>query len=400
MFKPRASLFLIIGLLGGFMLSCARPWRGILTPRPEDPLCLSPEIIAGGLGSEYAPQVIATRDGGFAITGRTNSKGAGGYDVWLFKLNSAGELDWQRTYGGARDENVAGIIQTGDGGYALLATTHSKGAGGRDLWIVKTDHDGHMLWEKTLGSRKWDHALALAETRRGRLLVAGRFGSWRGSELFIWKFERDGEQVERKQLVTSGKNDRVKAIRFTRDDGWLALGRRIGRRGFIIRYDAKGGLLWRGELTISGYFWPTVIETADGGFAFAGNRKGSPTLWRYDNKGTKLWVKRLAKKGDVKSVVEAGGRGFLVAGWKFMVKKSLSHDLWFSRVGAKGRILWQKTIPARGGHEKYPSLARAGEGGYVVAGTTDRWSTRGSDFWIVRLNSKAKPIPFCGEATQ
>ena len=94
----------------------------------------------GGRLDDGAASLIQTTDGGYAIAGRTNSKGAGHRDFWVIKLDKQGNISWDRTFGGSNDDWAASLIQTTDGGYAVAGATSSKGAGGQDwqdFWIIK-----------------------------------------------------------------------------------------------------------------------------------------------------------------------------------------------------------------------------------------------------------------------
>ena len=92
----------------------------------------------GGTSGDAAYSVVQTGDGGYALAGYTWSYGAGSYDFWLVKIDSAGTLQWSKTYGGAGYDSASSVVQTSDGGYALAGDTGSFGVGG-DFWLVKTD---------------------------------------------------------------------------------------------------------------------------------------------------------------------------------------------------------------------------------------------------------------------
>ena len=94
---------------------------------------------------------MQTTDGGYAMVGNTNSSGAGGTDFWLVKTNAIGDMQWNKTFGGTSNEDGYCVVQAGDGGYAVLGYGNSFGAGGNDSWLVKTDKAGNMVWNKTYG---------------------------------------------------------------------------------------------------------------------------------------------------------------------------------------------------------------------------------------------------------
>jgi predicted secreted protein len=132
----------------------------------------------GGAGDDRAYSVINTTDGGYALAGYTNSFGAGGYDFWLVKTDSAGNMQWNQTYGGAGDDCARSIVQTSDGGYALAGYTYSFGAGGYDFWLVKTDSAGNMQWNQTYGGTGDDYAYSVVQTSDGGYALAGYTNSF------------------------------------------------------------------------------------------------------------------------------------------------------------------------------------------------------------------------------
>jgi len=105
----------------------------------------------GESDKDLAKSLIQTTDGGYAVAGYTLSKGAGAADLWVIKLDHQGNMIWDRTYGGSGDDLPACLIQTTDGGYAVAGYPLSKGAGGADFWVIKLDHQGNMIWDRTYG---------------------------------------------------------------------------------------------------------------------------------------------------------------------------------------------------------------------------------------------------------
>ena len=110
--------------------------------------------IFGGFVSssgDGAWSVDETRDGGYIVTGYTKSFGVIAKDLWLVKTDSKGIKQWDRTFGGSKDDVGMSVVQTRDGGYAVTGRTASYGAGKDDIWLMKTDSAGREQWNRTFG---------------------------------------------------------------------------------------------------------------------------------------------------------------------------------------------------------------------------------------------------------
>jgi hypothetical protein len=127
----------------------------------------------GGSGSDKGNSVSQTLDGGYIIAGTTNSFGAGNADIYLVKTNSTGDSIWTKTYGGTEYDNGYCVSQTSDGGYILTGKTNSYGAGFDDVYIIKTDSLGDIMWTRTYGDTSSDRGLSIVQTNDGGFIVAG-----------------------------------------------------------------------------------------------------------------------------------------------------------------------------------------------------------------------------------
>jgi hypothetical protein len=145
-------------------------------------------------GNQMAFALIQTADGGFALAGRTDSTGAGGYDMWLVKTDGKGVAQWNQTYGGTGNETVGDLIQTEDGGYALVGVTDSYGAGNGDFWLVKTDTSGQVEWNETFGGLEDDWAYSVIQTADRKYVLAGTTGTGSVYDFWMVKTDTNGEE--------------------------------------------------------------------------------------------------------------------------------------------------------------------------------------------------------------
>ncbi|MFW9845726.1 MAG: hypothetical protein ACFFD6_03175, partial [Candidatus Thorarchaeota archaeon] len=128
----------------------------------------------GGSGWDECFDLVECDDGGFAITGETHSFGNGGTDVILVKTNILGDEVWKTTFGGPEDEWGSSIAMCSDGGYAISATTHSFGAGSSDMWLIRIDRHGQLIWNRTYGGGYEDAANSVILCRNGGFLLVGK----------------------------------------------------------------------------------------------------------------------------------------------------------------------------------------------------------------------------------
>ena len=112
----------------------------------------------GGAGDDFSGSVVELADGGLVVAGSTDSKGAGGHDAWVLRLDGAGRILWERTFGGTGDDFSRSIVELADGGFVVAGSTDSKGAGDRDVWLLRLDGAGSLLWDRTFDSTGNDGA--------------------------------------------------------------------------------------------------------------------------------------------------------------------------------------------------------------------------------------------------
>ena len=150
--------------------------------------------IFGGSGYDMADSVQQITDGEYIIAGWTTSHGAGVEDGWLIKTDSSGNKQWDKTFGGTKNDALLSVEQTSDGGYIVAGDTWSYGTGNgnSDGWLTKTDANGNKLWSKTYGGPENDKAKSVQQTKKdGGYVVAGQTESYGAGKKDVWLIKTD-----------------------------------------------------------------------------------------------------------------------------------------------------------------------------------------------------------------
>jgi hypothetical protein len=180
----------------------------------------------GGPHDDGAFSIIQTSDGGYALAGNTYSfSGGNNTDFWLIKTDSLGKELWNKTFGGHRDDFGCYVTQTLDGGYALAGITNSSGYGREDVWLIKTDSDGNIIWNKTYGGALNDEAYSVLQTEDGGYVLAGSTYAY-GSGLWdawIVKTDSAGDFLWRQTYGGNG-NDQATSFIPANDGGFVMSG--------------------------------------------------------------------------------------------------------------------------------------------------------------------------------
>jgi PKD repeat protein len=225
--------------------------------------------IYGGAGSDWGDYVEQTPDGGYVVTGYTDSYGAGGADVYILKVDASGNLQWSKTYGTAGDDSQPwgnlGYI-TSDGGY--IVSSHTTVGGTYDFWVLKTDVAGNVQWSNTYGGAGEESSRHVEPTPDGGYIVGGYTSSWGagGYDAYIVKIDATGSEQWSKVYGGAG-TDRAVGIKNTSDGGYSMslISSSFGANYFdpvFLKADSVGyvGCNESSPLTIAGSFVPTVTS--------------------------------------------------------------------------------------------------------------------------------------------
>ena len=146
----------------------------------------------GGAGYDECQSVQQTLDGGYIIAGLTHSFGAGG-DVYLIKTDENGNEVWSKIFGGSAVDYCYQVKQIPEGGYIIIGTTYSFGAGGKDIYFMKTDSDGNVEWTRTFGGSDQDEGLSVQQVSDGGYIIAGLTVSFGAGDKDVWLIKAGGE---------------------------------------------------------------------------------------------------------------------------------------------------------------------------------------------------------------
>ncbi len=375
----------------------------------------------GGERSDRLVTTLQTSDGGYLLAGYSDSDSNAmksedaigtGYnvfdeddwvtyhyeyvDIWLVKLDADGNLEWENTIGGDRDDFVSAMLETIDGGYIIAANSESDISGDKtedcwapylnstDYWIIKLDAEGTIVWQNTIGGEYKDWITSINQTADGGYILGELSRSpitgdkteaafCGGEDLWIIKITSIGT-IQWQNTIGGCATDRVNSIEQTADGGYIVgatsysgiYGDKTeicyGNSDFwILKLSAIGTIIWQNTIGGNHYDDLSVIhQLPDGNFIVGGN---SGSDLSFD-----------------KTEANIG-----------------SNDFWILKLNSMGSIIWQNTI----GGDDYESLENilpTSDGGYVAIGSSSSGISgdktienfefyHSADFWVLKLDA-------------
>ncbi|MGB0981641.1 MAG: hypothetical protein ACPGUH_06025 [Winogradskyella sp.] len=317
------------------------------------------------------------------------------YDYWVLKFNAEDQLQWSKTYGGSNDDRGKTIIQTQDGGYAIFGTSLSNNgdvtgnAGMQDFWLAKLDTAGNIIWQKSFGYLGADSGISVIQTNDQGYLISGvldvtasggegntnKFSTKHaGGDYWILKLNTTGDIVWSK-YYGGNFTDTPQGVLQTDDNGYIIVGtsdsqdtdisNTIGSYDFwVIKVSATGSLIW--EKSYGGDQIDearAIVKSGDGNYIIAGDtrsnnvdissNKGAADLWliKITPNGDLLWEKTIGGTSfDVaRAMVKTQDNGFLLAGSSRSSDNDVSvnkgqNDAWALKVDTSGNLQWETTI--------------------------------------------------------
>lgn len=230
----------------------------------------------GGPGQDYGSSLQITSDGGYIITGRTEHAN-GNKDVYLMKTDVNGDSLWTKTYGGTSVDFGLFVQQTIDGGFIITGATESYGNGGRDVYLIKTDMNGDSLWTKTFGGTAFDIGNCVQQTTDGGYIIVGGTNSFGNGNRDAYLIKTDGNGLEQWNQTFGGiEFDVGSNVKQTTVGDYIFTGRTASfgagnKDVYLVKTDASGVEQWHQTFGGSAFDLGTCVDqTTDGGYIICG----------------------------------------------------------------------------------------------------------------------------------
>ncbi len=321
----------------------------------------------GGSNSDAAWSVTQISDGSYMIAGNSASNdgdvsghhgNAGWFDFWLLKINSEGNIQWDKSLGGTQSDDAMSVKQTADGGYIVAGRTYSNdgdvtgfhGAPGgfSDMWVVKTDAEGNMQWQKCLGGSNDDDAHDIIMTNEGGYLVVGRtksnngdvsnnYGFW---DVWVVNLDGEGNMLWEKNYGGSSGEEAL-SIDKTTDNGYVIAGYSNSNDGdvsgnngnsdfWVFKINSSAEIIWRKSMGGSNNDDASVVrQTSDGGFIIAGSSDSNNGDVSGNMGQADMWVVKLNSELNVQDLANSSLRIYPNPASNIL---NIQHDLMIKKI--------------------------------------------------------------------
>jgi hypothetical protein len=310
----------------------------------------------GGSEIDDARHILQTSDGGYIISGTTESYGFGGSDIWLIKTDPTGLMEWDTYFGGSNTDQGGSIQQMTDGGYIIIGNSDFSGDGDQDIWLIRTNSQGDSLWTKTFGGAGLEFGADVLILEDGGFILLGSTESFGNGSSDIWLIKTDS-QGETTWAKTFGDNssDYGKSILKTPDDGYII----------------------RGVTESFGYGNTALV------------------LIKIDSTGNKIWDNAFGgSNGEGGNALRETNDGGHILICHSYVHENSAYDIRLIKIDGNGSVGWDKTFGGITNNYGF-SVLQTFDGGFALTGSIDilgNGDEDHSDIWLIKTDPEGNTI--------
>ncbi len=337
----------------------------------------------GGEAHDWARSVAEIEGEGYVIAGRyyTEPYGGGEDEVYVVKTDLDGGLVWENTYGGDYSDFANCVLVTDSGGFIVCGNENSYPPTGTNIWLLSLDGGGNINWAEVYGGENTgEHTECMCRTLDGNYMIAG-------SNMDGWLFLKISPSGALLNQVSIDRPLSFREIAPTSDGGAIAVGG--GATLFLVKLDSNGDTLW--VHNYGGSYGSSVIQLEDGGYAAAGYKSYTNMGWdfrllRLDADGEIIWDNHYGNQYDdeVYSLRQTPDGGFVMAGLMYPPSGTENHRVWVVRTDSSGDTLWTKAFGGDGSDLAF-SVRPTADHGFIIAGKTNSFGAGGNDMYVVKL---------------
>ena len=365
----------------------------------------------GSKGYDYGWNITnSLYDNGLAIIGRRRMELNGQSDLWAIKTNSKGIVQWERYFGGSDNEDGYDVISTSDGGFIFAGYSWSFGQA-QQMYAIKTDNLGNILWEKTYGGEMWESASTVIELSDGSFLLGG-FSNSPGissgnTDFYIVKINSNGEKIWHKSYGNKVFPNHEWAYDMIQlnDLSIIIVGARDryaegSKNAFIIRIDKNGNLIWEKELLginqeneivysiakgVNGYFYLcSTLNSSKSPDIF------KPKIIKMDQYGNIEWERILESNGkdyhQYRAITTKNNEIVVVGSSGQELPIGYREDAFMTRLDSNGNIIWSYPYGSYDHDDWGWSLVENQNNDLILVGSTKSFGASLFDIFIVGTN--------------
>ncbi len=354
----------------------------------------------GGPLSDVGYSVKQTSDGGFIVAATTTSFGAGGQDIYLIKTDENGDTLWTKSFGGVGNDRVSNVVQTNDNGYAIFGTTNSYGNGGDDFLFWKTDSLGNTKWFKTYGGTVDERAYEGHQLFDNNYIIAGD-SVGQNNNGWLVKTDVNGNFIWGVTISssTSGRHYHGRSVQQTDDSGYVFCGiyaypyfpPSFINEHFFSKIASNGNIIF--TVHSNGYIaaWgPVVKKLTDGNLILGSTIRALSTLEEPKIYKSNQYGNIIWEKIVLGSQYPAFLTSIEPTNDNGFVFTIYGPNISLIKCDENGVLTWEKIVGGPQDDIAY-SVSKTSDGGYIVTGKTNSFGAGNYDIWLLKFKYNPSP---------